>query len=187
MSFNSLVENNYLNGGIQEIVLNINKICFLSYQLLNYHFTRLIQEKKPLPEITQNLFYQACSSVSVMRERKEKIDTKEIIAYAKRGIELFPDRAEIYCIMGHYFLSYQKYELAYFNIKKASTFSLENAKNKYSLFIDEYCYGDKLTYLLTFLSFKTNRIQDGLLLYNSITDTEQKQNLKNIFMNIIKD
>jgi len=41
-SFNSLVENNYLNGGIQEIVLNINKICFLSYQLLNYHFTRLI-------------------------------------------------------------------------------------------------------------------------------------------------
>jgi len=32
MSFNSLVENNYLNGGIQEIVLNINKICFLSYQ-----------------------------------------------------------------------------------------------------------------------------------------------------------
>ena len=35
MSFNSLVENNYLNGGIQEIVLNINKICFLSYQLLH--------------------------------------------------------------------------------------------------------------------------------------------------------
>ena len=77
MSFNSLVENNYLNGGIQEIVLNINKICFLSYQLLNYHFTRLIQEKKPLPEITQNLFYQACSAVSVMRERKEKIDTTD--------------------------------------------------------------------------------------------------------------
>jgi len=75
MSFNSLVENNYFNGGIQEIVLNINKICFLSYQLLNYHFTRLVEEKKPLPEITQNLFYQACSTVSVLTERKEKIDT----------------------------------------------------------------------------------------------------------------
>jgi hypothetical protein len=37
----------------------------------------LIQEKKPLPEITQNLFYQACSNVSVMRERKEKIDTTD--------------------------------------------------------------------------------------------------------------
>jgi len=77
MSFNSLVENNYLNGGIQDIVLNINKICFLSYQLLNYHFTRLMQENKHLPEITQNLFYQACSNVSVMRERKEKIDTAD--------------------------------------------------------------------------------------------------------------
>jgi hypothetical protein len=76
-SFNSLVENNYLNGGIQEIVLNINKICFLSYQLLNYHFIRLIQENKQLPEITQNLFYQACSAVSVMKERKEKIDTTD--------------------------------------------------------------------------------------------------------------
>ncbi len=69
-SFNSLVENNYLNGGIQKIVLNVNKISFLSYHLLNYHFTRLIQENKPLPEITQNLFYQACSAVSVMKERK---------------------------------------------------------------------------------------------------------------------
>ena len=77
MSFNSLVENNYLNGGIQEIVLNVNKISFLSYQLLNYHFTRLIQEKKPLPEITQNLFYQACSTVSVMKERNETIDTTD--------------------------------------------------------------------------------------------------------------
>ena len=77
MSFNELVENNYLNGGIQEIVLNINKICFLSYQLLNYHYTRLIQEKQPLPELTQNLFYQACCAVSVMKERKEKIDTTD--------------------------------------------------------------------------------------------------------------
>ena len=45
--------------------------------MLNYHFTRLIQENKPLPEITQNLFYQACSAVSVMKERKEKIDTTD--------------------------------------------------------------------------------------------------------------
>ena len=77
MSFNSLVENNFLNGGIQDIVFNINKICFLSYQLLNYHFTRLIQENKPLPEIQQNLFYQACSTVSVLKERNETIDTND--------------------------------------------------------------------------------------------------------------
>ena len=39
MSFNSLVENNYLNGGIQEIVLNINKISFLSYPVSYTHLT----------------------------------------------------------------------------------------------------------------------------------------------------
>jgi hypothetical protein len=76
-SFNSLVENNFLNGGIQEIVLNVNKICFLSYKLLNYHFTRLIQENKQLPDITQNLFYQACSTVSIMKERNSKTDTTD--------------------------------------------------------------------------------------------------------------
>ena len=74
MSFNSLVENNYFRGGLQDIVLNINKICFLSYQLLNYHFTRLLAENKPIPDITQSLFYQACSTVSVMKDRNEKID-----------------------------------------------------------------------------------------------------------------
>ena len=71
-SFNSLVENNYLSGGIQEIVLNINKICFLSYQLLNYHFTRLIEENKPFPEITQSLFYQACGNCFCNERKKRK-------------------------------------------------------------------------------------------------------------------
>ena len=74
MSFNSLVENNYFRGGLQDIVLNINKICFLSYQLLNYHFTRLLAENKPITDISQSLFYQACSTVSVMIDRNEKID-----------------------------------------------------------------------------------------------------------------
>ena len=77
MSFNSLVGNNYLNGGIQDIVLNVNQICLLSYQLLNYHFIRLLSENKPLPIITQNLFYQACSTVSVMKERNEKVDVTD--------------------------------------------------------------------------------------------------------------
>lgn len=112
--------------------------------------------------------------------------TKDIIHYAKKGIELFPDRSEIYYIMGNYFLSYKKYELAYFNIKKASTFNLDDVKKKYSLFIDELCYGNHLTYILTILSFETNRIEDGLLLYNSILDSDQKLYLKNNYNYIIK-
>lgn len=96
MSLNSLVENNYFYGGIQDVVMNINKICFLSYQLLNYHFTRLIQEKKQLPEINQNLFYQACSTVSIMRDRKETIDaTNELyisFSHYKEHISVLPFR-----------------------------------------------------------------------------------------------
>lgn len=71
ISFDSLLKNDHLNGRIQEIVLDINKIHFLSYQLLNYHFTRLIQENKPSPDLKQNLFYKACSTVSVLRRRIE--------------------------------------------------------------------------------------------------------------------
>ncbi len=46
MSWNSLCKNNYLKQGIQEIVYNINKISFLSYKLLNFHFIRLLEENK---------------------------------------------------------------------------------------------------------------------------------------------
>lgn len=104
---------------------------------------------------------------------------KEIIIYAKKGIELFPDRSEIYYAMGIWFHSYKKYELAYFNIKKASTFEIDIVKQKYKLFIDEACYGVNLTYLLTILSFETNRIEDGILLYNSMSDTDKKVEIKN--------
>ena len=79
MSWNSLCKNNYLKEGIQKIVYNINKISFLSYKLLNFHFTRLIEEKKELPELTQNLFYNACSYVSTMQNRKSEFDKEDEI------------------------------------------------------------------------------------------------------------
>ena len=77
MSWNSLCKNNYLKQGIQDIVYNINKISFLSYKLLNYHFTRLLEENKELPELTQNLFYNASCYVSVMKNRKSTIDKED--------------------------------------------------------------------------------------------------------------
>ncbi len=77
MSWNSLCKNNYLKQGIQEIVYNINKISFLSYKLLNFHFTRLLEENKKLPELTQNLFYNASCYVSVMKNRKSTIDKED--------------------------------------------------------------------------------------------------------------
>jgi hypothetical protein len=44
---------------------------------LNYHFTRLLEENKELPELTQNLFYNASCYISVMKNRKSTIDKED--------------------------------------------------------------------------------------------------------------
>lgn len=75
-SWKSFCKNNLLADTIvKDILPKINTICFLSYKLLNYHFLRLLEEKKPLPEIKQNLFYQSCCMVSQLRYTKDTTDT----------------------------------------------------------------------------------------------------------------
>jgi len=75
-SWKSFCKNNLLADTIVEDILpKINTISFLSYKLLNYHFTRLLEENKPLPEIKQNLLYQACCMVSRLKYTKDTTDT----------------------------------------------------------------------------------------------------------------
>ena len=75
-SWKSFCKNNLLADTIvKDILPKINTICFLSYKLLNYHLLRLLEEKKPLPEIKQNLFYQSCCMVSQLRYTKDTTDT----------------------------------------------------------------------------------------------------------------
>ena len=75
-SWKSFCKNNLLADTIVEDILpKINTISFLSYKLLNYHFTRLLEENKPLPEIKQNLFYQSCCMVSRLKYTKDNTDT----------------------------------------------------------------------------------------------------------------
>ena len=96
-SWNSFVKDNFLKTGIENIVFNINKIKFLSYHLLNYHFTRCLENNIELPEITQNLFYRACSVVSILKDRKSKevIETDELtisFSHFKYNIDELPFR-----------------------------------------------------------------------------------------------
>jgi len=75
-SWKSFCKNNLLADTIvNDILPKINTIGFLSYKLLNYHFVRLLEEKKPLPEIKQNLFYQSCCMVSRLKYTKDNTDT----------------------------------------------------------------------------------------------------------------
>jgi transposase len=75
-SWKSFCKNNLLADTIvKDILPKINIISFLSYKLLNYHFARLLEENKPLPEIKQNLFYQSCCMVSQLKYTKDNTDT----------------------------------------------------------------------------------------------------------------
>ena len=75
-SWSSFWKNKLLADTIVEDILpKVNLICFLSYKLINFHFTRLLEEHKPLPEIKQNLFYQACCMVSQLKYTKDTTDT----------------------------------------------------------------------------------------------------------------
>jgi len=76
-SWNTLCKNKEFDNDIQNIILNINKISFLSYKLLNFHVIRLIEENKEIPEITQNLFYNCCCMVSKFQNRKNKINEED--------------------------------------------------------------------------------------------------------------
>ena len=58
---------------LQYFIYQLNQIKFLSYILLNYEFTYLIENNMELPDITQNLFYRACCHVSKFDERKSKV------------------------------------------------------------------------------------------------------------------
>ncbi len=75
-SWKSFCKNNLLADTIvNDILPKINTISFLSYKLLNYHFARLLEENKPLPEIKQNIFYQSCCMVSRLKYTKDTTDT----------------------------------------------------------------------------------------------------------------
>ena len=74
-SLKSLCLNDVVHDTIvNDILPKVNTISFLSYKLLNYHFTRLLEEKKPLPHIKSNLFYKACCTVSRLTLRKRRVD-----------------------------------------------------------------------------------------------------------------
>jgi glycosyltransferase involved in cell wall biosynthesis len=109
----------------------------------------------------------------------------QIIQYARKGIEMLPDRAEIYVIMGKYFMSHEKFELAFFNIQKAYELDITVVKNKYTLPIDVLCYGTHLLPLLTKLAFKTGRIDVGQEYLNLITDKKMHKELTDAFSTII--
>jgi len=86
----------------------------------------------------------------------------EIIVEMESAINLFPDRAEPYLTLGRYLNSIGEWELAYGYLSKAHTLSLDDAKSKYLLFINEKAYGKYINDELCVSCYWTGRYQEGL-------------------------
>ena len=89
-------------------------------------------------------------------------DLNEILMEMNSAINLFPDRAEPYLTLGAYLNSINKWEMGYVYLSKARTLSLDLAKSKYILFINEKAYGKYINDELSVSCYWTGRYEEGL-------------------------
>ena len=89
-------------------------------------------------------------------------DLNEIILEMDKAIAIFPDRSEPYVHLGKYLNQKGQHELAYKYLKQATHNNIVNVKNKYILFVNQYCYGKHINDELSVACFWTNRFEEGL-------------------------
>lgn len=133
-----------------------------------------------LQNINNEVLYECYKNI-VECMIKLNYNIKDIVSYARKGIDLFNDRAEIHYVMCNYFLNFEKYDLAFFNIIKASECNLESVKQKYSLYIDEKCYSKNIYYLISFLAFKTRNKTFGFNYINDVVDPIEKKIITELY------
>ena len=104
----------------------------------------------------------------------------DIVELISKAIKLLPEKAEPYCLLGDYFLNFQKYEKAFFCFHKASQKSYDKVTSLYSLFTNINAYNDSVLYKLALSSFHTNRFE----LFNDLCE-KLKDNYP--FLNILKN
>ena len=95
---------------------------------------------------------------------KENVDL--IISEMEKAIEIFSDRAEPYYFLGEYLAKIDYHVGAYNYLKKAQGCSLENAQEKYILFVNVSTYNKNINDWLSVACYWTNRIEEGKELIN---------------------
>jgi glycosyltransferase involved in cell wall biosynthesis len=109
---------------------------------------------------------------------KLEFDFDRIYNEMKNAISIFPDRAEPHYKLGLYCNQIGNFELGYEHLKIAKSISLENAKQKYVLFVDNTCYGDYVNDELSVSCYWTNRFDEGLKYLMEIIDNPIYENHK---------
>jgi glycosyltransferase involved in cell wall biosynthesis len=99
-------------------------------------------------------------------------EEEKIKAQFHKAMEIFPDRAEPYCLLGKYFNDKSKCDLGYYYLSEAMKKNLTEVSKKYILFVNSYTYGKYLKDELSVSCFWTNRFEEGLRLVNEIIDDE---------------
>jgi glycosyltransferase involved in cell wall biosynthesis len=85
-----------------------------------------------------------------------------------KAINIFPDRAEPYFILGQYFNIKKQHEKAYQYLKQIQSKDLESVKKKYLLFINEFNYRKYVNDELSVACYWTGRYDEGIKLTEEI-------------------
>ena len=87
-----------------------------------------------------------------------------------KAINIFSDRAEPHYKIGVYCNQVGRCDLGYKHLRMAKSLSLENAKQKYVLFVDNNCYGININDELSVSCYWTERYDEGLSYLMEIID-----------------
>jgi len=79
-----------------------------------------------------------------------------------QAIQIFPDRAESYYLIGKYYNQNSLHQKGYINLKMAKSLSIENALSKYVLFVNKFNYRNYINDELSVACYWTNRPEEGM-------------------------
>ncbi len=63
IKWNTFCNDNIIKNEIERFVLNVNKIAFEAYHVVNIHILRCLTENIELPTLNQTFFYRCCTGV----------------------------------------------------------------------------------------------------------------------------
>lgn len=111
-----------------------------------------------------------------------KYDTNKIIEIYKNAMQIFPNRAETYLELGTFYNQMGEHKEAYHLLSKAKTFSFDEIKQQYLLFVNYRSYGKYLNDELAVSCYWIGKYNDSKILIEEIIDDpdfkEHKDRLK---------
>lgn len=105
-------------------------------------------------------------------------DEIKIKYHLQKAIDIFPDRAEPYFILGKYYNNKSNRELGYMYLKEAKNKDFNVVSTKYVLFVKKMSYGKYINDELALACFWTGKGTEGFSLLNEIIDDPDFENHK---------